>query len=126
MAEHTGTISFGKETKGKVRLVITDDSGESLSLEDLTKETAYGDTLLSQLADQSKLVTLFKPQFEVGSEHVNKGGVVRDQAMREQAVGDVQDWVSRQEGWTVDGVIGSPIAGGSGNIESLLGARKLG
>ncbi|MDG2374779.1 MAG: DNA-directed RNA polymerase subunit beta' [Woeseiaceae bacterium] len=29
MAEHTGTVSFGKETKGKVRLVITDESGES-------------------------------------------------------------------------------------------------
>ena len=29
MAEHTGTISFGKETKGKRRLVITEDSGES-------------------------------------------------------------------------------------------------
>jgi DNA-directed RNA polymerase subunit beta' len=29
MAEHTGTVSFGKETKGKVRLVITDESAES-------------------------------------------------------------------------------------------------
>ena len=29
MAEHTGTVSFGKETKGKRRLVITEDSGES-------------------------------------------------------------------------------------------------
>ena len=29
MAEHTGTVSFGKETKGKVRLVITDEDGES-------------------------------------------------------------------------------------------------
>ncbi len=29
MAEHTGTISFGKETKGKVRLVITDENGEN-------------------------------------------------------------------------------------------------
>ncbi|MCP4089121.1 MAG: DNA-directed RNA polymerase subunit beta' [Gammaproteobacteria bacterium] len=29
MAEHTGTISFGKETKGKVRLVITDETGEN-------------------------------------------------------------------------------------------------
>jgi len=28
MAEHTGTVSFGKETKGKRRLVITDDEGE--------------------------------------------------------------------------------------------------
>jgi DNA-directed RNA polymerase subunit beta' len=29
MAEYTGTVSFGKETKGKRRLVITDDAGES-------------------------------------------------------------------------------------------------
>ena len=29
MAEHTGTVSFGKETKGKRRLVITDDTSES-------------------------------------------------------------------------------------------------
>jgi DNA-directed RNA polymerase subunit beta' len=29
MAEHSGTVSFGKETKGKVRLVITDESGEN-------------------------------------------------------------------------------------------------
>jgi DNA-directed RNA polymerase subunit beta' len=29
MAEHTGTVSFGKETKGKRRLVITDDNGDS-------------------------------------------------------------------------------------------------
>jgi DNA-directed RNA polymerase subunit beta' len=28
MAEHTGTVSFGKETKGKQRLVITDEGGE--------------------------------------------------------------------------------------------------
>jgi len=30
MAEYTGTVSFGKETKGKRRLVITDDNGESM------------------------------------------------------------------------------------------------
>ena len=30
MAEYTGTVSFGKETKGKRRLVITDDAGESM------------------------------------------------------------------------------------------------
>jgi DNA-directed RNA polymerase subunit beta' len=28
MAEHTGTVSFGKETKGKRRLVITEENGE--------------------------------------------------------------------------------------------------
>jgi len=29
MAEHTGTVSFGKETKGKRRLILTDEAGES-------------------------------------------------------------------------------------------------
>jgi DNA-directed RNA polymerase subunit beta' len=29
LAEHTGTVSFGKETKGKRRLIITDEEGES-------------------------------------------------------------------------------------------------
>jgi DNA-directed RNA polymerase subunit beta' len=29
LAEHSGTVSFGKETKGKRRLVITDETGES-------------------------------------------------------------------------------------------------
>ena len=29
MAEHSGTVNFGKETKGKRRLVITDETGES-------------------------------------------------------------------------------------------------
>ncbi len=29
MAEHTGTVSFGKETKGKRRLVITEENGDS-------------------------------------------------------------------------------------------------
>jgi DNA-directed RNA polymerase subunit beta' len=29
LAEHTGTVSFGKETKGKRRLVITDEDGEA-------------------------------------------------------------------------------------------------
>jgi DNA-directed RNA polymerase subunit beta' len=30
MAEYTGTVSFGKETKGKRRLVITNEDGESM------------------------------------------------------------------------------------------------
>ncbi len=29
LAEHSGTVSFGKETKGKRRLVITDESGDA-------------------------------------------------------------------------------------------------
>ncbi len=71
-------------------------------------------------------VLLVKPQFEVGQEHIGKGGVVRDDAVREQAVLDVREWLAGRTGWIVDGVIQSPLAGGSGNIEYLLGARRLG
>lgn len=72
------------------------------------------------------VVLLVKPQFEVGSEHLGKGGIVRDEKVRTTAVTRVRDWVAGQPGWHVDGVIDSPVRGGSGNIEYLLGARKLG
>ena len=39
------------------------------------------------------------------------------------AAQSIADWVSG-EGWTTLGLIPSPIAGGDGNTELLLGARK--
>lgn len=69
------------------------------------------------------LVALIKPQFEVGRDNVGKGGIVRDEAVREQSVEDVRSWLSGQRGWVISGTIPSPITGGSGNVEYLLGAR---
>jgi 23S rRNA (cytidine1920-2'-O)/16S rRNA (cytidine1409-2'-O)-methyltransferase len=66
------------------------------------------------------LVALVKPQFEVGREGVGKGGIVRDVALREQALADVRDWLAAQSGWSVIGDMPSPIEGGSGNVEFLL------
>ncbi|MEC9367462.1 MAG: TlyA family RNA methyltransferase [Pseudomonadota bacterium] len=72
------------------------------------------------------LVALVKPQFEAGREAVGKGGVVRDPGKQQEAVAAVSDWVTRQPGWTVMGVTPSPIEGGSGNREFLLGAVRDG
>ena len=72
------------------------------------------------------LVVLVKPQFEAGRKAVGKGGIVRDAADREQAVIEVREWIAAQPGWSVVGVIPSPIAGGSGNEELLIGAVKDG
>jgi 23S rRNA (cytidine1920-2'-O)/16S rRNA (cytidine1409-2'-O)-methyltransferase len=72
------------------------------------------------------LVALIKPQFEVGRDGVGKGGIVRSEALRQGAVEAARDWLAGQPGWTVSGVIASPIAGGSGNIEYLIGARRDG
>ncbi len=72
------------------------------------------------------LVALVKPQFEVGPERVGKGGIVRDEEARADALRSVAAWLSGQPGWHVVGSIPSPITGGSGNVEYLIGAQRHG
>jgi 23S rRNA (cytidine1920-2'-O)/16S rRNA (cytidine1409-2'-O)-methyltransferase len=73
----------------------------------------------------AEAVVLVKPQFEAGREHVGKGGIVRDAAAHELAVTRVADCI-RSLGWTVVGVIPSPITGAEGNREFLLYAKRFG
>jgi 23S rRNA (cytidine1920-2'-O)/16S rRNA (cytidine1409-2'-O)-methyltransferase len=73
----------------------------------------------------AKLVALVKPQFEAGREEVGKGGVVRDPSVHERVCTQAKVWVEEQ-GWTVLGIVQSPITGPEGNIEFLLGAEKNG
>ena len=73
----------------------------------------------------AKLVALVKPQFEAGREEVGKGGVVRDLSVHERVCTQAKVWVEEQ-GWTVLGIVQSPITGPEGNIEFLLGAEKNG
>ena len=56
LAEQTGTVSFGKDTKGKERLVITDEDGESTEV----------------LIPKWRQINVFE------GEHVEKGEVVVD------------------------------------------------
>ena len=77
------------------------------------------DRLLSRPAH---LVALIKPQFEAGRAHLKKG-VVRDAAVQ-AAVCDEIVGFARSVGWIVAGVIPSPIDGGEGNKEFLLGASR--
>ena len=72
------------------------------------------------------LVALVKPQFEVGPDRVGKGGIVRDEAARADALQAVDAWIAAQPGWRIVGSIESPIKGGSGNVEYLIGARRDG
>ena len=66
---------------------------------------------------------LIKPQFEVGKEHVGKGGVVKDPAQHARA----RDMVRRactDLGWKVHKGFASPIAGGDGNLEFFIWAQS--
>jgi 23S rRNA (cytidine1920-2'-O)/16S rRNA (cytidine1409-2'-O)-methyltransferase len=81
------------------------------------------DAALDLVQPGGKLVALVKPQFEAGREEVGKGGVVRDEAVRQRVCDDAADWVS-SKGWKVLGIERSPITGPEGNVEFLLGAVK--
>jgi 23S rRNA (cytidine1920-2'-O)/16S rRNA (cytidine1409-2'-O)-methyltransferase len=68
------------------------------------------------------LVALVKPQFEAGRAHLKKG-VVRDPQVHQTVCNDISAFITGL-GWTVLGVIPSPVTGGDGNREFLLGAKR--
>jgi len=70
------------------------------------------------LNDGGCVVTLIKPQFEVGKGEVGKGGIVKDPKQRERVVEEVHG-CARSLGLTVAGVMESPIQGADGNVEFL-------
>lgn len=75
-----------------------------------------------QGAPKRELVVLIKPQFEVGRDRVGKGGIVRDEDARQDAVKKIQHAVEELGGRGVE-VIDSPILGMEGNHEFLLHAE---
>lgn len=68
-------------------------------------------------------VVLVKPQFELGPRGASKSGIVRDASAREAALAEITAWLKGQ-GWHVIGSMDSPIAGGDGNREYLLAAKR--
>ena len=75
--------------------------------------------LLRCCTPDADLLPMVKPQFEVGRERLPAGGVVRDPALRAEAVRQV----ARQAaglGLGVRGVTASPLPGPSGNVEFFL------
>jgi 23S rRNA (cytidine1920-2'-O)/16S rRNA (cytidine1409-2'-O)-methyltransferase len=71
------------------------------------------------LAPRSEIVALVKPQFEVGRQHVGKGGVVRDPAQHRVAVQRLARYAVLR-GWHVLSVTASPLRGPKGNREFFL------
>ncbi len=78
------------------------------------------------LREDGVLVALVKPQFEVGKEVADRyRGVIKDAAAREKALQAVKDFALGQlPGAVLVGEMESPIKGGDGNVEYLVGLRK--
>ncbi|GBD22712.1 16S/23S rRNA (cytidine-2'-O)-methyltransferase TlyA [bacterium HR29] len=67
-------------------------------------------------------VVLFKPQFEAGRDRVPRGGVIRDEALRQSLIEEFAAWAA-SAGWEVLGRTPSPVPGADGNREELFWLR---
>ncbi|MET0437186.1 MAG: TlyA family RNA methyltransferase [Devosia sp.] len=100
-----------EEIADPVDLLVSD-----LSFVSVTKVLEAG---LGLCAPRAEAVILFKPQFEVGRDFVGKGGIVTDTAASARAMGEVIAFVEAQ-GFSHWLSVASPIAGGDGNLETVL------
>ena len=114
--DRTNVRELTTETiRGPVDLVVGDLSFISLRL--------VLDALLGVTHDEGDLVLMVKPQFEVGKDRVGKGGVVRDLALRAEAVLSVSE-AATARGWGTRAVTTSSLPGPSGNVEFFLWLRR--
>ena len=81
--------------------------------------------LIAVAKDDADFLIMVKPQFEVGKEKLGAGGVVRDPALRKEAVAVVAD-AAFSLGLGCLGVVASPLPGPSGNVEYFLWLSKAG
>src|ERR1700736_2182830 len=77
---------------------------------------------LSLAAAPMQLLALIKPQFEAPRKH-SKGGIIRNAMVHQEICDDIAAFVASQ-GCTHIQLFPSPIAGGDGNIEFFIGARR--
>jgi 23S rRNA (cytidine1920-2'-O)/16S rRNA (cytidine1409-2'-O)-methyltransferase len=125
LAQDARVVSLeGQDARALDAMLIPDPIGAVVADVSFISLTKALPAALALARPGAWLVALVKPQFEAGRAAVGKGGIVREEAARERAVAAVRDWLGVQPGWEVLGVIPSPIAGGSGNREFLLGAVR--
>ena len=101
---------------GKFDLIVMDVSFISV--------TKIFPALVPLLKENGKVVTLIKPQFEVGKGEVGKGGIVKETEKHERVISEVNH-AAVQNGLSVTGTIDSPISGADGNKEFLALYERL-
>jgi 23S rRNA (cytidine1920-2'-O)/16S rRNA (cytidine1409-2'-O)-methyltransferase len=79
--------------------------------------------LLGFLKPGGTIISLIKPQFEVGKGHVGKGGVVKEAALHREVIARLSTF-SQRLGLRVLGVTESPLLGPKGNKEFFICLKK--
>jgi 23S rRNA (cytidine1920-2'-O)/16S rRNA (cytidine1409-2'-O)-methyltransferase len=80
---------------------------------------------LTFLKDDADVIALIKPQFEVGKDNVGKGGVVRDEEVRQQAIDAIITYAGTL-GMTCVESVDSEVHGPAGNVEHLVWLKRKG
>jgi 23S rRNA (cytidine1920-2'-O)/16S rRNA (cytidine1409-2'-O)-methyltransferase len=112
--ERTDARDLGPHLVGEPVAIITAD----MSFIGLAKALPAA---LALAGPGARLLALVKPQFEVGPAGVGRGGIVRDEALRQGAVRGVAAWLEGR-GWAVLGTADSPHPGGRANRETFIAA----
>ncbi len=95
----------------KVDLVVADTSFISLKIVIPSAEKF--------MREDTLILALIKPQFEAGKKNIGKGGVVKDEGIREKVIEDIKTFFA-ERGYQINLVVPSPILGPKGNSEYIL------
>lgn len=109
------------------RFLTHSDVGESVDIAvcdvSFISQTYIHPGAFDVLSDSGDFIGLIKPQFETEKRFLSKGGVVKEPKVRIDAVKRVLESLSKM-GFSVLGLIKSPIKGGDGNTEYLVWASR--
>ncbi|CAM3132033.1 TlyA family RNA methyltransferase [Streptobacillus felis] len=101
--------------KEKVDYIVID-----VSFISLTKVIPYFEKFSK---DDTKVIALIKPQFEVGKEKISKNGIVIEKEYHDEAIRKVVASF-KENNYEIVEVIDSPILGGKGNKEFLIYTKR--
>jgi len=79
---------------------------------------------LALASPHARGVFLVKPQFEAGRDAIGKGGLLKKESDGPRIAEELRQWLDEFPGWRSVGLAASPIEGGDGNREFLLGGIK--
>jgi 23S rRNA (cytidine1920-2'-O)/16S rRNA (cytidine1409-2'-O)-methyltransferase len=129
-----GQLAWQLRQDERVVVIERTNIRDLASLEGATPDLAVGDLSFISLrlvvpairrliAPGGEILVLLKPQFELGRGRVGKGGVVRSQDDRDEALSSFTEWAANEGGLQVIGTAASRVAGAKGNQEYFVHLR---
>ena len=109
--KHIKDLEIKDLENNKVDFIVID-----VSFISLTKVIGYFDRFLKE---NSQVVMLVKPQFEVGKEKIGRNGIVENEEYHNEAIKKIINFI-KDLGYELIGVEDSPIKGTKGNKEFLM------